>query len=343
MFLSPAEDLKDIETHLGSLVEQLQNKTIFLSGATGFIGKCLVEGLVWLNRSKGLNLSIHSVSRNPEKFFCEYPHFREYSEFYLLFGDIRDRDISFSGIAIDFVIHAATDVVGKVESSDLFGTCINGTSNVLNLAIKNKCKNFLLLSSGAVYGRQPIDLEGIPESYEGAINLSSSGSAYALGKQGSEWLTQQARNEMEVKIARCFAFVGPYLPLDQHFAVGNFIRNAISGEDIKILGDGLASRTYLYTSDLFIWLLNILLDGENGGVWNIGGDEVISIADLALMVAELINPNVGVQVCQLPSGNPHRYIPDIRKVSIDMGLAPRINLRQAIQKTADWNKRYGKY
>ena len=97
MFLCPPEDLQYSEDQLGSLVDNLRDATVFLAGSTGFIGKCLVETLVWLSRSKDLNLKIHSVSRDPEKFFSVYPHFRNYFEFHLLKGDIRDQKMSFEG------------------------------------------------------------------------------------------------------------------------------------------------------------------------------------------------------------------------------------------------------
>lgn len=342
MFLLPTEDLRDVESSLGSLIEKFQNKTIFLSGATGFIGKCLVESLVWLNRSQKLNLSIHSISRDPEFFFNQYPHFRNYSEFKLYFGNVCDKEIPFFGAQIDFLIHAATDVANESASRDIFNNCIKGTNNILNLAANFNCKHFLLLSSGAVYGTQPEELSDLSEVFQGSVSLSSSGSSYALGKQCSEWLVQQASHEMEVKIARCFAFVGPYLPLDKHFAIGNFLYDAISGRDIKILGDGSALRTYLYTSDLVIWLIKILLVGRNSGVWNVGGSKVISILDLALLTSKLIDPNLDVKVYKSLSGNRQRYIPNIRKVEIEMGLIPKVSLNQAIQKTAKWNRVHGK-
>jgi len=343
MFLCSVDDLEYIEGELGTLVEKLQNKAIFLTGATGFIGKCLVEALVWLNRSKKLHLSIHSISRSPENFYKQYPHFESYSEFHLLAGDIRNIDIPFSGKHVDFVIHAATDVVGKIDATELFSACIDGTANVLRFAKIFQCKNFLLLSSGAVYGSQPQNIIGFPESYVGGINLSSPTSAYALGKQGAEWLVQQAKSGFNVKIARCFAFVGPYLPLDQHFAIGNFLRDSLLGENIEIQGDGSALRTYLYTSDLSIWLLKILLVGQTGGVWNVGGSEVVSIGDLAKRVTQQINSDLQINIHQLPSGHPHRYVPDIEKAANELALAPKIQLEQAINKTAQWNRQNGKY
>ena len=164
MFLCPTEDLEYIESNIGLSVEKLRNKIFFLTGATGFIGKNLIESLVWLNRSKKLNLIIYSVSRDPEFFFKTYPHFKDYCEFHLEAGDIRDKDIPFNGEHVDYLIHAATDVVGMKGGEELFSVCVNGTSNILKFAKKNRCTNFLLLSSGAIYGKQPKNLASFEES-----------------------------------------------------------------------------------------------------------------------------------------------------------------------------------
>lgn len=341
MVLYPIKDLKEIEASLGSSIEKFQDKIIFISGATGFIGKNIVECLVWLNRARGLNLSIHSISRDPNSFFERNPHFRAYSEFHLLPGDIRSKEIPYTGGALDFAIHAATDVVGRSDPEDLFASCVYGTSNILHFAMKNHCKKFVLLSSGAVYGEQPSNLAKLPETYNGGIDLSLPSSAYALGKQASEWLVQQSSNRLDVRVARCFAFVGPYLPLDQHFAIGNFIRDALLEKSIEIQGDGMALRTYLYTSDLMIWLLKIMLNGWNGGVWNIGGNEIVSIMDLAKLVVKLISPDLRINVSKEPSGNIHRYVPDLQRAEIQMGLRQKIYLNDAIIKTANWNRLYG--
>ena len=344
MFLCPPEDLQYSEDQLGSLVDNLRDATVFLAGSTGFIGKCLVETLVWLSRSKDLNLKIHSVSRDPEKFFSVYPHFRNYFEFHLLKGDIRDQKMSFEGRAIDIMIHAAADVVAETRPEDLFDSCARGTENLLDFARQQSCKKFLLLSSGAVYGKLPKDLDCFPESFRGGIDLSSSKSAYALGKQVSEWVTQQNAQQMDVSIARCFAFVGPYLPIDGHFAIGNFIRDVLANRDIEINGDGTPLRTYLYTSDLCVWLLKILLSGESGDVFNVGGNEVVSIAELAALVNEMNDSKVNVRIHDTSKNKlVDVYIPNIDKISFKLGLYPGVNLKMAIQKTLHWNQVHGNF
>ncbi len=341
MYLMPIEDLNVINQLLGDCCRHLREKKIFLTGATGFIGKSLLEALLWLNKENNLNLEIYSISRNPAVFFKTYPHFLSHPEFKLYSGDICDDIDGVLVNSLDLTIHAATDVVNKTSSIDLFSSCVKGTSNVINFSRKKGCNKFLLLSSGAVYGRQPEHCSGFTESYIGGVDLSHSLSAYSLGKQVSEWLVQQSNCElMEVKIARCFAFIGPYLPLNKHFAIGNFIQSALRGENINILGDGTPLRTYLYTSDLCYQLLKILLDTNSGSVWNVGGSEPISIKQVAELVREELNPCIKINVHKSPGIRVEKYIPDITKITTELMVKQSVNLRLAIQKTANWNLNY---
>lgn len=341
MYLLPAEDLNFIEQSLGDSSEKLRNKRLFLTGATGFIGKSLLESLLWINKNKSLNLEILSISRDPVNFFKKYPHFLGHPEFRLYTGDICDDIAGLDLGSIDLTIHAATDVTGKITPIHLMRACIEGTTNVIKAAKEKGCQKFLLLSSGAVYGKQPLNIKCLSESYIGGVDLACSQSAYSLGKQVSEWLVQQSNDEqMEVSVARCFAFVGPYLPLDKHFAIGNFIKSALLGRNIDILGDGTPLRTYLYSSDLCHQLLKILLDSNSGSVWNVGGAEPISIKQLAELVSEELNPAIKINIHKTPVGLMEKYIPDLKKTTTELMVKPVVNLRTAIKKTAEWNLKY---
>ena len=340
-YLCPPEDLTQINEALRPEFEKLRSKVIFISGATGFIGKNILESILWINEKNNLDLKIFAISRNPNSFFSKYPHFQMHASLELFKADICDKLDSLPIQKIDFVIHAATDVVNQQSPIDILGACVGGTSNILSFAKTRGCQSFLLLSSGAVYGNAPLSAGGLEENQCGGVDLQSPKSAYALGKQLSEWITHQSGADLlQVKVARCFAFVGPYLPLDQHFAIGNFIKSSLLDEDIEIKGDGTPLRTYLYTSDLCVWLIKILVNGLPDTVLNVGGDQALSIEELAYLVKDLINPNIQVKVHQPPNGISDRYIPNINKIASEMDLRPTIQLKEAISKTVDWNMKY---
>jgi len=138
-------------------------------------------------------------------------------------------------------------------------------------------------------------------------------------------------------IARCFAFVGPDLPLNVHFAIGNFIRDALTADAITVSGDGTPLRTYLHQSDLAHWLLTLLVHGRPGQVYNVGSDEVISIAALAHLVRDILAPDKPVYILgQLdPSAARNRYVPDIRKAQQELGLSVTVPLAEAIRRTGE--------
>lgn len=199
MSYSLQDDFEFFSQALGEDIESLRNAHIFISGATGFIGKGLLDALLYLSDIHNLRIKIFSISRCPELFFSKYPHFLRKENFVLFSGNINNDLCHLCIPHIDFVIHAATDVAENSEPEDILKTCFLGTNNVLNLAKKYNCRSFLLMSSGAVYGPQPDFIDSISEDFIGTVRPHSKHSAYALGKQVSEWLViQSATPSMKV-------------------------------------------------------------------------------------------------------------------------------------------------
>ncbi len=197
---------------------------------------------------------------------------------------------------------------------------------------------FLYLSSGAVYGPQPEGLERIAESYGGAPDPSDPASAYGVAKRRAEDLCTLAlaQHGTKIKVARLFAFVGEDLPLDSHFAIGNFIRDALARGAIEVKGDGSPVRSYLYQGDLALWLLEILQRAQAGSVYNIGSDQAVSMAQLASLVAGVVRPGTTVNIgkSRPDFAGRLRYVPAIDKAREELGLVPRVPLAEAIRRTA---------
>jgi dTDP-glucose 4,6-dehydratase len=188
-----------------------------------------------------------------------------------------------------------------------------------------------------VYGKQPSALTHIPEDYIGAPDPTHAQSAYGEGKRAAEMLCTLYGKQygFEVKIARCFAFVGPYLPLDTHFAIGNFIRDGLQGCPILVNGDGTPYRSYLYAADLAIWLWTILLKGQSCYPYNVGSDFDLSISRIAHLVAQVFQPQVEVIIAQKPLAGKEaeRYVPLTNRALSDLGLKSMIGLEDAIKRT----------
>lgn len=331
-------DLAHATTLVGPHWAGLLHKKLFITGGTGFVGKWLLETLVHANRVMGLQCEATVLSRDPEHFRSSCPHLAHAPGISLLQGDVRN--FAFPDMPFDMVVHGAADIAVSGTPLDVLDTCVAGTRHVLDFAARSGATDFLLLSSGAVYGHQPRDLAALPETWGGAPDPLAPGAAYGIGKRTAECLAVQAgqAQDIRVKIARCFAFVGPYLPMDKHFAIGNFIRDALRGQAITILGDGTPLRSYLYAADLAAWLWTILLQGKDGEAYNVGGDEVVSIAELAHAVNTALHTG-GSIVCKMaptPNRAPERYLPDLAKTRTELGMQPRINLQGAIQRTAQW-------
>ena len=309
------------------------SERIFVTGGTGFFGKSLLAA--WRGRPPP-ECSLTILSRNPERFRREHPEFAVLPQVEWVKGDIRD--FPFPAGRFDRIIHAATPASAALERDDpaeMYSIIVDGTRRVLEFARRRGAEKLLLTSSGAIYGVQPPELERIAETFPTAPVT-----AYGRGKAEAERLCLESG--IPAVIARCFAFVGPYLPLDAHFAAGNFIRDALAGRPIVIRGDGRPYRSYLYASDLVKWLWTLLDRGEAGRVYHVGSGRAVSIAELARIAAGLVEPALPVEVLS-PEGEglPPRYVPDISRAGRELGLRVETDLEEALRLTFEFHRKGG--
>ncbi|TXJ39513.1 NAD-dependent epimerase/dehydratase family protein [Brachyspira aalborgi] len=331
------EDTNFIFIQLKNIIDlsKLNNSNILITGGTGLFGKSILDALIFMHNFYEFKITV--LSRNKNNFLFNYPKYNlEFINF--ISGDIRNFDCKRQDF--DYIIHAATPASAKLEEEnpkEMYSVILEGTKNIIDIAKNMNVKKLLFTSSGAVYGEQYQSIKSFKEDYQG-IPITY----YGKAKKISENIF--LNSNINVSIARCFAVTGPYLNLNIHFAIGNFIKDAIENRDIIINGDGRPLRSYLYTADLVIWLLAILLKSENKSIYNVGGRNGISIYDLAKKVSKQVNNYTG-KVDILTKYNYNyptpKYIPNNKKIIKELGVKENYTLDEAIKRTIDWNLTQG--
>jgi UDP-glucuronate decarboxylase len=315
---------------------------VFVTGGTGFFGKALLR--YWGSGAptglEGARFTL--LSRDPQRFAAGNAALLAGLDVALHEGDILRPDTLPRDTSFTHILHAATDSTTGPGLAPIvrFDQIVDGTRNVLDLARRLEVGRVLMTSSGGVYGGPPPGAQASPESWNGMPDPLEPQNAYSVAKRMAEHLCALYHDAYGLKtiVARCFAFVGEDLPLDAHFAIGNFIRDALAGKDITVNGDGTPIRSYLDQRDLARWLTALLLRGEPQRAYNVGSDRPVSIAELAHAIARHGQPGpLAVHVQRRPDGGQaaqrNCYLPDIARARAELSLDVEIGLEEAIAHT----------
>ena len=313
--------------------------SLLIIGGTGFFGKSILD---FFNRGNletfGIDL-IYIMSRNAFKFPIEYPKLLTSINSKVIF---LSEDISKVNELpkVDFIIHAAATTnaqnyinAPKLERENIINSTLNFCKLVLKFCADSK---IIYTSSGAVYGAQNSNISHLKEDEKlvpiGTLEIHKRD--YAQAKRDSEnaILELGYTKNIKVSIARCFAFVGVWLPFDQHFAIGNFLKNIIEKKAIIVKAQNTVFRSYMYADDLVSWLIKIMFSAKvSCPIYNVGSDEVWSILELAKFLSdkyklELIKP-------EIQNNKIDRYIPSIEKAKKELNLSLKYNLEEAVSET----------
>jgi dTDP-glucose 4,6-dehydratase len=321
----PARDLEEIQVQLGPLWREWAGARILMTGCTGFFGPWLLEPLLAAQDALDLDLRLWVLTRDPCGFCRRLPHLARHPSLELLEGDIRT--FSPSGLSFTHLVHGAASSNGQRDPQSpaaMEATIVEGTRHVL--AAAQGVSKALFISSGAVYGPQPPDLERLEEDRP----IAPLEPGYGEGKRKAEILCAGA--PFPVALARCFAFLAPHLPLDAHFAAGNFLGAVLEGRPPVILGDGKAVRSYLYGTDLAVWLYTILLKGQGGRAYNVGSETAVTIRELAQAVGGGDPAPAG-----RASSGASRYVPSTARARA-LGLRQTVALPEAIRRTLAFHR-----
>ncbi len=320
------------------LFQKLSGDHLFLTGGTGFFGRWLLEAIAKANQDLACDIRVTVLSRDPGQFLRDAPWFRQRWLSWIV-GDVRD--FSFPKGEFGYLIHAATDTSARAASRPMarVDSMVNGTRRVLDFAVERDIPESLYISSGAVYGTAVSDPRGVREDSLIACDCTDPRADYGEAKRMAELLCALTHRDkgLRIRIARCFAFSGPVLPLRGHFALGNFVANALFDDRIDVRGDGTAVRSYLYAGDLIVWLLTILLHGRPMRPYNVGSDQAMSICEIAERVARRLAPSKPVKVLGGgKSSGIDYYLPNIERARYELGLDAWTSFDEAVGNMASW-------
>ena len=321
--------------------EKLRGAHIFFTGATGFFGPWVLRSLLHASERHALGLQITLLTRNMEAFTRQDRGLAGHPAIHLVQGDVRDFD--FPRTDFTHLIHgAATSARETFDGMDplsKFDVTLLGARRVLDFAVERRIPRLLMLSSGAYYGALPADADRFSEDCPIAPDPGNLAVAIGHAKRAAEFLSAHyaAAHGLSISTARCFSFVGPLMPLDIHYAIGNFIRDALWQDAVIVEGDGTAVRSYLHVGDLAAWLIALLVDGAPGRAYNVGSDRAITMYELARETRDLLCPGKQIRVLGAPEGVAVRnvYVPDIGRARSELGLDNWTALDDALALTAD--------
>jgi UDP-glucuronate decarboxylase len=330
-------DVNEIVERSYEDLQELLSHNILVTGGGGFVGRWIVTALATFAERQKSKCTITSFSRTTPKWQEEL---LERELISVVNGDITAP----LQIGTDFghVFHCATPASAALNALDPAGMQKLIEAGARNLAahFASTGTRVVNVSSGAVYGVQPTAIACFDEEWVDAREHTLPDSAYHRGKSRAEVFLNGAvrAGQLDVVHARLFAFLAPHLPLDAHFAAGNFLKNAIDNRPTTIAGDGRTIRTYMYGTDLAVWTFAIAARGKTGRAYNVGSPRPISIADLAALIATLSGSShqpvdLGNPDLQRP---PHRYVPCTNRIESELGVTLDVDLTDAISRTLNW-------
>ncbi|MXV51701.1 NAD-dependent epimerase/dehydratase family protein [Pedobacter sp. HMF7647] len=318
------------------------NKTVLITGASGFLPAYMVETLLYVNKvSPGINIKVIALVRNKEKAEQKFKEHLSNRHLEILVQDVCT-PVTISA-KIDYIVHAASQASPKYYGIDPVGTLspnVLGTINMLQLAKEKKVVSFLYFSSAEVYGQVAENCNPVKESYYGLLDPMQLRACYGESKRMGENICVSYYHQfgVPVKVARPFHTYGPGMQLDDGRVYADFLRNVINNENIEVTSDGSAKRAFCYLSDATIGFLTVLLSGNVGEAYNVGNPFAEhSISELADILAQIRkNPlsviRKAVNIKGYIQSSLARNTPDISKM-IALGWIPQIGVFEGFKRT----------
>lgn len=333
------QDLDAALARTRDLWTELSGARLLLTGSTGFVGTLLLESVAHARARIGADLRVVALARDPDRLRARLPWTGTASWIDVVRGDTRT--FTLPAGTLDLAVHAANTGSPAEIAADPAGVSrmvVDGSLHVRDIAAAAGAPRMLQMSSGSVYGAHFVPAAPIAEDDPGTPDASDGAGRLAFAKRDAEdrLLVSSSPAAPAIMIARGFALCGPWLPLDYSFAFGNFVGAALRGEPIRVTGDGTPLRSFLYASDLIVWLWTILMRGSLGRAYNVGSEHAISIGDLAHRVAAQLGGTVQMGDTAATGKPAHWHVPSVARARHELGLEETVPIDDAIVRTARW-------
>lgn len=329
--LKEYQKIKDL---LGNDIDKLKNKFLLITGANGLIGSYIVDFLIYLNKEKGLNITIYAMSRSKRKLVNR---FGNNTNLKLIEQNLNEP--LKEKYTVDYIIHAASNAHPTAYLEDPVGTMksnLFGTMNLLELAKENSA-HFIYISSGEIYGNN-IN-KPFTENDLGIIDTKLVRSCYPESKRAAETLCVAYNKQYKVNInvvRLCYVY-GATITATNSRADAQFLRKALNKESIIMKSRGKQKRTYCYVADVTSALLFIMLKGGNGEFYNVANkDSITSVKGYAQTLAKLAGVTLKFKLpSDVEKKDYSKYADSILCADklINLGWKPLYNLKSGLSNT----------
>jgi UDP-glucuronate decarboxylase len=352
-----AGDLNLICDVLKQEFQEMSGKRLMIAGGAGFLGYYLVQSALHWNhkneKAPPIKLSVlDNFIRGVPAWLTALEGDRNLR---LLRHDVTQPLPDALG-DVDYIIHAASiasPIYYRKHPIETMDANINGLRYMLDYSVAQQKKGhpiagMLFYSSSEIYGDPTPENIPTPETYRGNVSCTGPRACYDESKRYGETLCVNfaAQHGIPIKVARPFNNYGPGLKITDGRVIPDFCRNILEGQDIVMLSDGLAKRTFCYVADAVAGYYKVLVSGRSGEAYNVGVETPeISVVELVDMLTALGSELFGYRgkVVRKTStdkeylvDNPNRRCPIITKARTELGYDPKVMIEEGLRRSVLW-------
>ena len=337
-------DIEQIVENISDVSNQFSGKTVLLTGGRGFLGRYFMEIFNSLNEQilkEKVKVIVLDNLITSGKEGADIP---SYENIEFINHNVIEKFSTDE--KIDFIIHAAgiaSPYYYRAYPLETLEVAINGTKNMLELAVQNSAR-LSFFSSSEIYGDP--DSKNIPtkESYKGNVSCTGPRACYDESKRVGETLCNIFHNLKGVRTntIRPFNVFGPGMQETDYRVLPNFTSRIKGDIPLQIYGTGKQTRTFCYITDAMEGFIRVILNGVPGEAYNIGNPKPeISVIELIEKIEFNLDKKVKYNIVDYPDSypadEPNRRCPDILKAKRQIKYQPKVDINEGLRRYIKWS------